>query len=532
MQRYNQALTTGSFDEALAVIDGLIADFPTQVPLYLHRARTLRALGRIEDARAAMDKVVALRGDHGPTLLYRAELRLLLGEDPEEDLRRAVKEDPLLAGAHLLLARTLASSRPAEASAALERALEIDPHLAAAYAERADWHRRAAAAGFGDASPTDTDTLVNPLGQRYLRSRLEQARVDYLRSLSERNDPGVRRRLAEVLYDLADYDAALAACDAALALTPMDDPQYADLVRLHALAEQRGRGELAEVEARVAQALAFSAAPAPRTTAPPAPVAVPMLPALALAEAQARWPSASAEQRSAQAIAHRLYALAALSEPQYTATRAELYPTYMREYVERVAQGLDAHGFRVVGDYEPAHLSARLPLPTVMRFLVASDGISAGVAWCAEPASRGWLADLWQRIRGRWQRTEVFELLTAFDDGGLLLTTTQGDDLWAYGGDIDTQSLAAGSSPAAAYAQHRQRIERYRQQHPGATAERLDTEARQLAIQSRLAAARRAYRHAIAYVSDEELAALLGPQSEMLGPRVRASLAEMIRGAG
>lgn len=531
MQRFHQALAAGDHEAALGIVDALLADFPTQVPLYLHRARTLHALGRLPEARAAMDRVVELRGEHGPTLLYRAELRALLGEDPEQDLRRAIKEDPLLAGAHLLLARTLASRRPEDAAAALERALEIDPHLAAAYAERADWHRVAAAA-LGAAAPDSSELVISPRGPRYLRARLAQAKTDYLRALAERNDADVRRRLAEVLYELADYDAALIACDAALALTPVGDPQYAELLRLHAWAEQRGQALPAEVAARVEQALV--AQPASPAAAVPASAPVPVAPALPLlswSETQARWPTASAVQARALQVAHRLYALAALPEPQYTATRAELYPRSMREYAERVAQALDAHGFRVVGDYEPAHL-AELPAPTLTRFLASGDGITAAVAWCVEPARRGWLANWWRRVRGRDRRVEVLELLTLFDDGGLLLTTNRGADLWAYGGDIDGQALAADMTPAAAYDQHRQRIERYRQQHPSAIAERVDTEARQLQLQARLRAARCAYRHAIGYVSDDELAALLGPERELLGPRVRAALADLVRGAG
>lgn len=529
MQRFHQALAAGDHEAALGIMDALLADFPTQVPLYLHRARTLHALGRLPEARAAMDRVVELRGEHGPTLLYRAELRALLGEDPEQDLRRAIKEDPLLAGAHLLLARTLASRSPEEAATALERALEIDPHLAAAYAERGDWHRRAAAAQ-GAAATEASGLITSPRGPRYLRASLEQAKADYLRALAERNDADVRRRLAEVLYELADYEAALIACDAALALTPVGDPQYAELLRLHAWAEQRGQALPAEVAARVEQALVAQPA-SPAAVAPAAVPVAPALPPLSWPETQARWPTASAAQARALQIAHRLYTLAALAEPQYTATRAELYPRSMREYAERVAQALDAQGFRVVGDYEPAHL-VELEAPTLTRFLASGDGITAAVAWCVEPAHRGWLADWWQRVRGRGQRLTVLELLTLFDDGGLLLTTNRGADLWAYGGDIDGQALAVEVTPAAAYAQHRQRIERYRQQHPGATAERVDTEARQLQLQLRLRAARCAYRHAIGYVSDDELAALLGLERETLGPRVRAALADLIRGAG
>lgn len=531
MQRYTQAFAAGDFEAALGQMRALISDYPTQMPLHWHLARVLKALGRVPEARAAIDRVIDLRGDHGPTLLLRAELRVLAGEDPESDLRRAIKDDPTLAAAHLLLARTLATSKPAESRTALTRALELDPDLAPAYVERADQSRRAAAVGFGDAASPDPDVLIAANGQRWSRTLLQSARADYEKALERKNDPRVRIKLGVVLSDLRDYAAALAAFDAVLALTPGDDPRHAAIATLRARSQGNDSSSEFERAHLLEQALAESVVAAVAdvdTTAAPAPVAAPVLPAMSLAEALAAFGGPEPDDRIAADIAWRIRSLAVEVEPQWSRSQAEGYPRPMRDYAERVSKELSAHGFRVVGDYEPVHLAAQLSCPTLLRVYAASDGVSCGASYLIEPRRPGLLSYWFKRLTGKWQRPTVFELQTCFDDGGYLITSNAGaNSPFAYRGTVDLQALSMHSSPAVIYARHRERIERFRREHPHATAERVDTEARILALQARIAAAKRNYRHSIGYVDADELRALLGPQHERLAARVRAKLAQM-----
>lgn len=524
MQRYNQAFAAGDFESALATVQALVTDYPSQVALHWNLARVQKALGRIPEARIAIDRVLELRGDHSLALLFRAELKMLAGEDPESDLRRAIKDDPSLAAAHCLLARALASSKPAEAAAALARALELDPELPAAYVERGDVARRAAAVGFGDGGPVDPDISVSVSGQRWSRSGLRAARADYERALERKNDPRVRLKLASVLHELGEYNDALAAFDAVLALTPNDDPRHAAIVALRSRSEGGFEGDPRAAEQLLERVLAESEAPAGARAQSAAPR---ILPALTRADALARFGTGDADDRLAAEYAWRIRELAAEPEPKLSASRIDAYPRYMREYAERVAQELGAHGFRVIGDYESTNLRAQWSTPVLLRLYAAADGITCGSGYQIEAPQRSWLAHWWQRLTGRLRRTAVFELQTAFDDGGYLLTSNGGDGPFSYRGALESLALPPETAAAAVYSRHRARIERYRREHPHATAERVDTEERVLAMQTRVSLARRASREAIGYIDDSELAQLLGGPHAHLAAAVRAKLAQM-----
>jgi tetratricopeptide (TPR) repeat protein len=541
LERFAQSFRSGDVDAALMLIDQLVADYPDQAPLHWHRARVLRALERDADALAAVKRVIELKPDYAPAWLLRAELAVedADGNYPESDLRRALALDPSLARAHLLLARCLGQGdRRDEAEAELARALELDPAQHEGWALRADWRRREAILGFGDEAPESADAIRTFTGQCLSRSQLQAARTDYARALELKDDRHVRLRLADVLHDLGDHDDALANFDAVLAVTPTDDPARRAIEEMRERSLDGGRGEreymarvleqaLADVDASERATIGHDMAASMIKSA-----ATGVRSGMSFEQAMAQFVSDHPDDMLAIDIAWKVYALAHEPEPNYVRTDIAIYPKFMREFAERVAGTLGAQGFRVVGDYEPTHLAEQFGKPTLVRIYAAADGITCAASYRAEPKWPGWIAFLLLKLTGKWQRPAVVELETAFDDGGFLITNNAGSTSpFAYRGRVDLTALAADVAPAVVHSRHRERIERYRREHPNATAERVDTAERIMAMQSRITAAKSEFRRSIGYLEENELRQLLGSHYERFAARVRAKLEQIIAAA-
>jgi tetratricopeptide (TPR) repeat protein len=539
LERFALQSRAGAFDEALAQIDELISEHPDQAPLHWHRVKTLKALDRQAEALQAVARVIELRADHAPAWLEQAELGLSTGTrpDPEPDLRRALKLDPRLPHAHLLLARCLAQRGARDqALVALTQAFELDPNPHEAYRERAEWHRRDARVGFGDDGPEDPDVILTVSGQRLSRSKLQAARDDYRRSLELKNVPRVRLSLAAVLHELGEHEDAVAAFDAVLAVTPTDDPHREAIVDMRARSVDGGRGEHEEMASLLENALAQADAGSRRTVEHALAAsmihstAAAIRSGLSLQQAMAQFVSDHPDDIRAIDIAYKVYALAFEPEPAYLASAIAGYPEFMREHAEKVSAALGAQGFTVIGDFEPTHLAAQLSGPTLVRIYASSDGISCGASYRVEPKWPGWLAWLVLKLKGKWQRPAVVELESAFDDGGFLITNNAGSSSpFAYRGQIDLCTLAPDTPPAVLYSRHRERIEHYRSEHPHATAERLDSAESILAMQVRIRDAKCRFRQSIGYFEENELRQLLGAEYGRLGPRVRDKLELMIK---
>lgn len=541
LERFALELRSGDIDRALELIDALIADYPGQAPLHWHRTRALRALDRPAETLHELERVLALKSDYAQAWLLRAELALEghSASDPETDIRKALTLDPKLARAHLLLARLLSGLDQQDGkSAALDRALEIDPRLSEAYVERAQQHRQAAMLGFGDEVADGPDVIQTFSGQRWSRHGLEQTRVDLERALDLKNDPQVRLQLANVLHHLGAFEAALAAYDAVLSVTPTDDPKRVAIEQMRAASTGDGQGEpeqMALLEQGLRNAGASErvtvghdlAASMIRSAAPG------VRGGLSLDQAMTQFVSEHPDDVLAIDIAHKIYALAHEPEPCYVTTRIERYPRFMREHAEAVTKVLGAQGFRVVGDFEPEHLTGQLAGPTLVRIYAAADGITCGASYRIEPKWPGWLGWALLRLSGKWQRPAVVELETAFDDGGFLITNNAGaGSPFAYRGKVDLSALAPETTPAMLHSRHRERIERYRREHPHATAERVDNEDKIMAMQERISAAKCQFRRSIGLVEENELRLLLGEQHERLAARVREKLEQMAAVAG
>ncbi len=530
MELFSTQSARGDHEAALATIDSLIAEFPSQIPLHWYRARSLRTLNRDQDALDELATLLRMKADFAPAWLMRAEIAADRdGEYPESDLRQALKLDPGLGRGHLLLARWLtAQTRHAEAEDALERALKVDPLQADAYADRAAWHMRDAAQGFGDQGPANPDLIVSNAGQRWSRHGLELARVDFLHSLEIRDDPEVRLKLARVLQEVGDYDGALAAFDAVLFTIPVDDPRHAQVREMRA---QSARGEHAEFALLQPTDYLTIRMPAVRVAAEHAeeesPPPTPSIRLLSREEALARF-GGDDDEDAARALEHALaiYQLAQPPEPVFERTEIARHPRLQQDSALATAKALGAQAFRLVGDFTARHRG--LLADTLLRIYVSNDGVTCASSYCIEPKVMG-LAKLWMKLTGKWKPVTVTDFETAFDDGSFLITSNApSTQPLVHKGRIERVQLATEIGPASVYSRHRARIERYRREHPHATAERVDTEPRIFDLQSRINAARAEYRHSIGYVDDKELRHLLGEDYDFLAQRVRDKLAQLI----
>jgi tetratricopeptide (TPR) repeat protein len=118
-------LQAGQHERALAELDALTARFPDFASGWFHRGEALRALGRLEQARASYDLALERDGELALARYNRAVLALRAGDNAlaRADFELLVAgpqaEDPRLLQAHLGLARLLLAA--GEGQAARER---------------------------------------------------------------------------------------------------------------------------------------------------------------------------------------------------------------------------------------------------------------------------------------------------------------------------------------------------------------------------------------------------------------------------
>jgi tetratricopeptide (TPR) repeat protein len=138
----------GNPERAATLYESVVAERPA-VQLYRRQlVETYDTLGRLDDALAQYEQMIAADPDSGELLVDRGAIEARMGRaaDAEKDYRRAMQLDPSLPEAYLNLSLLeLADGRDAEAEAHLLRALELRPdyqkahfHLARLYAQRGD----------------------------------------------------------------------------------------------------------------------------------------------------------------------------------------------------------------------------------------------------------------------------------------------------------------------------------------------------------------------------------------------------------
>lgn len=438
-------LRNGEHAAALAILDQKIAEQPAQAPLHWHRANCLAALGRNEQALAAVVRVIELQPDFARAWLRRAELATVLhGDYPERegDLQLAVALDARLAPAHRALALLqYARGRFDEALTSLGKALELDPNDGEGHAVRAWWASSAARS----LAPGE-DSVPQPNGTKLSRRRLESAVADLRKAVVLVPDPSrYRMQLGRRLQELQRYAEAAVEYERLLAALPEGHV-------LRSVAAEMRRAALDQL-----------ARQSPRETPPP------VVPAPQLSQ-QAELPAAAAAPKKtapaaepAIGIPESPYRLGHLPGSDFRPVPAELFPRFMRRFAERARPQMADLGFAYLGDYDPQHLAAELGEKTLLRCYRSTDGSVVAASFALRPGRIGG-----SRLRlARWyQVARVIEFETRFTDGHLLVTNNSG----ARGDHSHEVDLAAMSPATAApflFARHCSRRDAYLQQHPG-----------------------------------------------------------------
>ena len=533
-------LRAGEYASALPILDQKLAERPDQAPLHWHRSHCLSALGRPEEALAAVLRVIELNSDFAKAWLRRAELTFALrGDYPERegDLQLAVALDATLAPAHRALALIRHQrGQLAEAEAALDQALALDAADGEGYALRALWAGNAARR---PAPGEDTVPAAN--GASLSRRRLESAVSDLRRALPLVADASrYRMQLARRLQDLGHHGEAVAEYELLLAALPPEHVLRSVAEEMRRQAWEQGAAERDAAAAAQAAELAsrLEAAATPEPDAGRRSVeddlAASLLRNAAQQMRQGKDLSAVLEPLGdgepdtllALGIADKLFQLGHQPASDLRPAPAEIFPAFMRHHAIVARQQLAALGFGYLGDFDPRHLAPLLAESTLLRCCLSSEGTVA-LSFALRPTWPGWIGWLRLRLSGQPRSAAVIEFGTEFDDGQFLVTNNSGDvNAFGPGPQVGLLSLAPATSAERLFENHVRRCGDYLRQHPQAERLAVSDLAGLVAMQDRYAQAKNAYRQSIGYVTDEELQRLLGPRQE-LAERVREQLARL-----
>jgi tetratricopeptide (TPR) repeat protein len=260
---------SGDLEGALAAADEALEVAPQHTPARLRRAEVLVDLGhrtqdavRLAEGRAVVDAVLGREQGHPEALFVKAKIDLAEQKpaDAVAALRRALDQRPDWAQAHFLLASALfAQGDRLGARGAAARALDYDAELLPAirllaqiHAAQGD-HELAVETGQRALARDPNDATMRVL---VAQSLVRQRRIDAALAELEKIPEAARR--AEEHYALGrvqmlrgDHEAARQYLLAATEL----EPNRAEILRSLVDLELRG-GDLADTAERVAQALA------------------------------------------------------------------------------------------------------------------------------------------------------------------------------------------------------------------------------------------------------------------------------------
>ena len=562
--RFASAFKQDRFDEALALIDGLVAQFPQAAALRWHRALCLEQLERYDGIRPELDALLALKPDYAPAIIKRvqfADVELDGADDgfDDEDLDDATREARereasarALAHSHWAeaeLRRALAlapddveglnllsdvlryregadPAREQEAGRLLDRAIALAPTRIDLLEARAN-HRRSAAAR--DDASDDDDTVQTFSGLRYARAGLEAALEDYARCHALGGHYRYAVRMGMVLHDLGRYDEALARYDEALAAMAPDDPMRDVVLDTRARSEHNGAGEREQLAKLLESALAeqtgdrsaeddmaaqalLGAADAIRAGKP-------------VSEALEARLSDDPDTMVAINIAQQILNVAHEAPPELEAVDAKDYPGYQRAFADRVSKAVAPLGLLHVADAEARGLFRTLGQHVLLRFFRDDSGETGIAAFAVKPKWPGWIAFLLMLLTGKWRVTRMVECVTQFDDGAHLSTQHDNPSPFEFEGHIRIERLPARTPVAALVARHLERVAAYKAEHPGAqamVATDLDGMERRWREGQRV---KRAYRASVGYITEPELKRLLGAHHARFGDKVRTQLA-------
>lgn len=556
------ALEDGRFEEALAVVDGMLAIAPHETSLQWERARCLEELERWDEMKAALEALLADHPDFAAAIIKQVQYATLDAEDDDEDderlseaeqarrdharterarqaslvaekeLRRALQlELDHVDGLHLLSGvlrqrEDADAALLAEADTLLNRAIALAPLRVDLLESRASARRHEAL--IVDEQDT-ADSIETFSGLRYRKSTLEAALADYQHCFALTGDFQYAVRMASLLHDLGRFDEALESYDRALERMPEDDPARVFIIETRARSENQGAGEREQMAKLFESALLGDG----KDRNLQDDVAVQALLGAAQAIRSGKSVSAAINARisddpdmlTATSVAQQILNVAFEPEPGLSAVDAADYPAYQRGYADDIARQVGPLGLHFVGDGEAKGLFPMLGQHVLIRFFADASGEVGVAAFALKPKWPGWLGFLMLLLTGNWKRHVMLECVTQFDDGAHLSTQPESVSAFEFAGPVQVEKLPRKTPAARLVARHLERVAAYKAAHPSCramTANDLPGMERRWIEGQRV---KRAYRASIGYVTEHELRRLLGAHYERFAPKVRAQLA-------
>ncbi|HRG16930.1 MAG TPA: hypothetical protein PLB00_13100, partial [Pseudomonadota bacterium] len=459
--RFSVAFKQARHQDALDLIDALIAAHPQAAALHWHRANCLEKLERYAEIAPTLNHLLTLKPDYAPAIVKRVQFADIdaggdEGENEDEDLadderaridaeqraralaasmrneaelRRALAIDPDLVDGLFLLSNTLryrddGNSQVAEADALLDRAIELAPLRVDLIDARASL-RRAAAMRYDD-GPDDADTVRTFSGLRYSRSRLEAALADYETAFALSDEYRYAVRKGMLLHDLGRHDEALAAYDEALATMAADDPKRGFILETRAKSENNGAGEREQMARLIESGLIGDG----RNRKLDEDIAAQALIAAANAIRAGKSVSEAIESRvsddpdtlMATNIAQQILNVAHEPPPELELVDAAGYPSYQRRFVDAAARDIGALGLRHVGDAEAKGMFLILGQRVLLRFFADDTGEIGVASFAMKPKWPGVIGFLFLLLTGKWRVHRMLECVSQFDDGTHLST--------------------------------------------------------------------------------------------------------------
>ena len=562
--RFSVAFKQARHQDALDLIDALIAAHPQAAALHWHRANCLEKLERYAEIAPTLNHLLTLKPDYAPAIVKRVQFADIdaggdEGENEDEDLadderaridaeqraralaasmrneaelRRALAIDPDLVDGLFLLSNTLryrddGNSQVAEADALLDRAIELAPLRVDLIDARASL-RRAAAMRYDD-GPDDADTVRTFSGLRYSRSRLEAALADYETAFALSDEYRYAVRKGMLLHDLGRHDEALAAYDEALATMAADDPKRGFILETRAKSENNGAGEREQMARLIESGLIGDG----RNRKLDEDIAAQALIAAANAIRAGKSVSEAIESRvsddpdtlMATNIAQQILNVAHEPPPELELVDAAGYPSYQRRFVDAAARDIGALGLRHVGDAEAKGMFLILGQRVLLRFFADDTGEIGVASFAMKPKWPGVIGFLFLLLTGKWRVHRMLECVSQFDDGTHLSTQYDNPSVFEFGGRVQIERLPRKTPMRDLVARHIARVAQHKLTHPthvAMTADDLDGMERRWREGQRV---KRDYRASIGYITESELKRLLGVHHARFGDKVKSQLA-------
>lgn len=566
--RFAEAFRADRFEQALALIDPLIARHPDSPALRWHRVRTLQALGHDEPMRTELARVLEMRPDYVPAIvlhvrctvddevddsdwdelegkaLERRQHEHELAQQrqslwAEQQLRPALAREPdnldaLELLANVLQARSEDARAQAESLSLLDRALTLAPGRVDLREWRAMQRMASAMSSGNDADEVgETDTVQTFVGLRQSRSGLEAALADYERCHADSGEMRYAVRAASILHDLGRHDEAVARYDRILAELPPDHGSRAAILERRRRSENGGAGEREEMAHLLQQIAAGDGKDRTLQDDVAAQVMLGLGQAMnsgaSLGDALQLLSSDDPNDVLAFGIAQQVLAQAFEPPPELESVSAADYPVWQRRFADRITAQLQGSDLLTIGDVEARGMFPMLGQHVLLRLYTDPGGSLRAASYAMRPKWPGWAGFLVLLLTGRWKTAKMFECISHFDDGTHLVTQWVNPSPFEYGGPIDIERMPLRTAPKALVERHRQRVADHQARNPAARA----LSATDLAGVEELWIAgqevKRDYRASIGYVTDAELRRILGAQYARLAAKVKLAIRRIAR---